>query len=176
MAPVLSAFIAALVPMAALFIIQRTFYAYGDTRTPFFFTVFQAALAIGGALLASRLFGLDDLTSGVALMQSLSSTLQLVVAWILLQRRIGSLGFVRTLVAYLRFAIAAIPAGLAGLGVYLLAGGPDGWMVASKWAAFAGCLVIGVVSVVIYAILLAVLRSPELKETTGQIRRRIKGR
>ncbi|HLS93110.1 MAG TPA: murein biosynthesis integral membrane protein MurJ [Microbacterium sp.] len=173
MGPVLTAFVAALVPMAALFIIQRTFYAYGDTRTPFFFTVFQAALAIGGALLAGQLFATDALTSGVALMQSVSSTLQLVLAWVLLQRRIGSLEFGRTLLAYLRYTAAAIPAGFAGLIVYLLAGGPDGWMAMSKWGGFAGCLVIGVVCVVIYVGILALMRSPELKAIVALARGRL---
>ncbi|MGO1255562.1 MAG: murein biosynthesis integral membrane protein MurJ [Microbacterium gubbeenense] len=173
MAPVLSAFVAALVPMAALFILQRTFYAYGDTRTPFFFTVFQAALAIGGALLAQALLDTEFLTAGVALSQSISSAIQLIVAWILLRRRIGSLGFARTGIAYLRFVVAAIPAGAAGYGIYLLAGGIDGWMTTSKLMGFVGCLAIGAAAVVIYAVALAVLRSPELKAFTGQIRRRL---
>ena len=176
MAPVLSAFVAALVPMAALFIIQRTFYAYGDTRTPFFFTVFQAALAIAGALVAQQLVGHGALTWTVALAQSMSSVLQLILAWILLRRRIGSLGFARTALAYLRFAVSAAPAGAAGYGVFLLAGGLDGWMAASKWGGFAGCLAIGAASVVVYAILLAVLRSPELKAITQLIRARLKRR
>ena len=47
-------------------------------------------------------------------------------------------------------------------------------MTTSKPTAFAGCLMIGAVSVVVYAVVLAVLRSPELKATTGQIRRRLK--
>lgn len=176
MAPVLVAFVAALVPMAALFIIQRTFYAYGDTRTPFLFTVFQAAIAIAGALAAYAFVPPEALTSGVALSQSISSALQLVVAWILLRRRIGSLGFVQTATAYLRFIAAAIPAGAAGYGVSLLAGGADGWMTTTKVTGFAGCLLIGLTTAVVYAVVLAILRSPELKATTGQVRRRIKGR
>ena len=176
MAPVLIAFVAALVPMAALFIIQRTFYAYGDTRTPFLFTVFQAIIAISGSLVAAALIGSGSLTWTVALSQSVSSVLQLIVAWVLLRRRIGSLGFAQTATAYLRFVAAAIPAGVAGYAIHLAAGGPDGWMTTSKPTAFAGCLMIGAVSVVVYAVVLAVLRSPELKATTGQIRRRLRGR
>ena len=34
---VLLAFLVCLVPLTILFIVQRTFYAYGDTRTPFWF-------------------------------------------------------------------------------------------------------------------------------------------
>ncbi|MGO1265139.1 MAG: lipid II flippase MurJ, partial [Microbacterium gubbeenense] len=142
-------------------------------RTPFFFTVFQAALAIGGALLAQALLDTEFLTAGVALSQSISSAIQLIVAWILLRRRIGSLGFARTGIAYLRFVVAAIPAGAAGYGIYLLAGGIDGWMTTSKLMGFVGCLAIGAAAVVIYAVALAVLRSPELKAFTGQIRRRL---
>src|SRR5690606_3902824 len=45
-APVLLAFLVSLLPMAVLFIVQRTFYAYGDARTPFIFTVVQASLVL----------------------------------------------------------------------------------------------------------------------------------
>src|SRR5690606_25835788 len=38
-APVLICYLVGLVPLSLLFIVQRTFYAYGDTRTPFLFTL-----------------------------------------------------------------------------------------------------------------------------------------
>ena len=38
-AQVLLCFLVSLVPLAVLFVVQRTFYAYDDTRTPFFFTL-----------------------------------------------------------------------------------------------------------------------------------------
>ncbi|WP_110587934.1 murein biosynthesis integral membrane protein MurJ [Microbacterium suaedae] len=173
MGPVLTAFIVGLIPMAVLFVIQRTFYAYGDTRTPFFFTLFQATIAVLGALAAPSLFSDESLTAGVALMQSLSSVLQLGAAWLLLQRRIGPFGFLRTLWAYVRYILAAIPAGLAGLAVYFVAGGPDGWMAASKWGGAGGCLVIGIVCLVLYVALLALFRSPELKAASALVRARI---
>lgn len=173
MGPVLGAFVVGLVPMAVLFVIQRTFYAYGDTRTPFFFTLFQATLAVLGTWAAQGMFETSSLTSGVALVQSVSSILQLVVAWILLQRRIGAFGFLRTAWAYVRYTLAAIPAGLAGTVVYFAMGGPDGWMAASKWGGAGGCIVIGLVCVVVYVALLALIRSPELKAAIGLVRARI---
>src|SRR5690606_25007726 len=56
-APVLICYLVGLVPLSLLFIVQRTFYAYGDTRTPFLFTLVQVALIIGFSLLAGALFG-----------------------------------------------------------------------------------------------------------------------
>ena len=54
-AGVLLCFLVSLVPLAVLFVIQRTFYAYNDTRTPFFFTLLQCALVVVTALAASTL-------------------------------------------------------------------------------------------------------------------------
>ncbi|MGI6878533.1 murein biosynthesis integral membrane protein MurJ [Microbacterium sp. gxy059] len=172
-APVLIAFLAGLVPMAVLFVVQRTFYAYGDTRTPFLFTLFQAVLCAAGALVAWSLVGETHLTMAVAAAQSLSSVAQLVLASFLLRRRLGRLGMARSLAALVRFAIAAIPAGLAGWAVFAWMGGPESWMLTSKFAAAGGCLVIGSVCAVVYVALLALLRAPELKSVVGMVRGRL---
>ena len=46
---VVIAFTLGLVPFSMLFVVQRTFYALGDTRTPFRFTLFQVVVFIAGA-------------------------------------------------------------------------------------------------------------------------------
>ena len=43
------AFTLGLVPFSVLFVVQRTFYALGDTRTPFRFTLFQVVVFTAGA-------------------------------------------------------------------------------------------------------------------------------
>ncbi len=90
-APVLIAFLVGLVPMAVLFIIQRTFYAYGDTRTPFFFTLAQGALVVVLTLLAVMV-PKEFLTATVASVQTLCGILELLLAIWLLRRKIGPLG------------------------------------------------------------------------------------
>ncbi len=49
---VLIAFLIGLVPFSVLFVLQRTFYALGDTRTPFFLTSCRSILFVIGALAA----------------------------------------------------------------------------------------------------------------------------
>ena len=45
------AYLIGLVGFSALFVVQRTFYSLNDTRTPFFFTLFQVILFTAGARL-----------------------------------------------------------------------------------------------------------------------------
>ncbi|WP_029150275.1 murein biosynthesis integral membrane protein MurJ [Microbacterium indicum] len=172
-APVLISFLVALVPMAVLFIVQRTFYAYGDTRTPFFFTLFQAAIAIAGSLATPLIFLHGGLTAGVALVQSISSTLQVLLAIFLLRRKLGGLRIGGGLWAIVRFTLAALPAGAAGFAIYLWAGGADGWMAQGKILAVLACALIGTVSLAIYVGVLALFRAPELKQIGSLVRSRL---
>ncbi|GAA1724344.1 murein biosynthesis integral membrane protein MurJ [Microbacterium paludicola] len=168
---VLIGFLIGLVPLAVQFVVQRTFYAYGDTRTPFLFTVFQAAIAIGLALLMPLFVPQELLAAAVAAAQSLSSLAQVVLASWLLHRRLGSLGMGTNLWALARFTFAAIPAGVAGWGIYLLAGAESGWMTSGPVQGALGVCVIGLVSLVVYVAILAVVRAPELRTATGLVRR-----
>ncbi|GAA3662604.1 murein biosynthesis integral membrane protein MurJ [Microbacterium marinilacus] len=175
---VLVGFLVGLVPLAVQFVVQRTFYAYGDTRTPFFFTVFQAAIAIGLALLVPLVVGPADLTSAVAFCQSLSSLAQVILATWLLRRRLGPLGVGGWVWALVRFTLAAIPAGAVAVAVYLLAGGAESWMLAADVDGISGRLlgalgtaVLGGIAVVVYVATLAAFRAPELRTATGLVRR-----
>lgn len=161
-APVLLAFLFGLVPMAVLFIVQRTFYAYGDTRTPFFFTLFQAALTVGGAFLARWLFADGGVAFGVAFMQAAASTLQTLLAIWLLKRKLGQLRLGRAIWALIRFTLASIPTAAAGFFVYSAMDGAEGWMADSKILAVLGCAVIGSVCALVYGGVLAAFRAPEL--------------
>lgn len=178
---VLLAYLIGLLPLTLLFIVQRTFYAYGDTRTPFWFTLFQCTLIVAGALLAWALLAADAipitaLAATIALTQSIASTIQTIVATWLLHRKLGGLQIRSWMVAIGRFAIAALPAGLAGWGTFLLLGGPTGWTTSDKLLGALGTVVIGGVVVVVYIGLLALLRAPELKVASGLLRRLLPGR
>jgi putative peptidoglycan lipid II flippase len=175
-APVLIGYLVGLLSLSVLFIVQRTFYAYGDTRTPFWFTVIQCVLIVASALIAPLLLPTTYLAAGIALGQSIAGTIQTVVAIWLLRRRLGGLPLGSTLFALGRFVLAAIPAGLAGWGVFLLLGGIDGWTTADKFFGALGTGVIGAVTVVVYVAFLALLRAPELTVATGLLRRFLPGR
>lgn len=178
---VLLCYLVSLIPLTLLFIVQRTFYAYDDTRTPFWFTIFQCVLIVATALLAGWLYQagvipITSLAAAVALGQSVASTLQTIVATWLLHRRLGGLGVRTWATAIARFAVAAVPAGLAGWGVFLLMGGVDGWTASDKIQGAVGTAIIGLVVVAVYVAILAVLRAPELKAAGGLVRRFLPGR
>lgn len=180
-AVVLLCYLVSLIPLTILFIVQRTFYAYDDTRTPFWFTIFQCALivvtALGAvALLSAEVIDLTQLAAAVALGQSIASTLQTIVATWLLHRKIGGIGILSWLRALALFAVAAIPAGLAGWGTFLLIGGTTGWATSGVIPGTLATAVVGLVVVLVYVAILAVFRAPELKTAGGLVRRFLPGR
>jgi putative peptidoglycan lipid II flippase len=171
---VLLCFLVSLVPLAVLFVIQRTFYAYNDTRTPFYFTLVQCALVVIASL-AAALLPLEYLAAGIALGQSFASIVQVVLATWLLHRRLGGLRVGSWMLSLGRFFLAAVPAAGAGWLTFLLLGGVDGWTVSDKLLGAVGAAVIGLVSVAVYVGFLALLRAPELGPAIEHARRMLPG-
>ncbi|MFT4157413.1 MAG: murein biosynthesis integral membrane protein MurJ [Microbacterium sp.] len=177
-APVLICYLVGLVPLAVLFIVQRAFYAYGDTRTPFSFTLVQVALIIAFSLIAAAIASRDQLAAAIALGQSVAGIVQTIIAMWILRNRLGGLDLPKTMFALARFASAAVPAGLAGCGVYQLLGAGGGWAagqtgtnVLDRFLGAVGTGVIGLASVIVYVIVLVLLRAPELSAATRMLRR-----
>ncbi|GAB2848325.1 murein biosynthesis integral membrane protein MurJ [Microbacterium insulae] len=180
-AGLLLCFLVGLIPLAVLFVIQRTFYAYHDTRTPFVFTLVQCGLVVLTALLASWAVGADllpvsSLAAGVALGQSLAGIIQLIVAAWLLRRRLGDLRTTAWMLALGRFVLAALPAGGAGWLTFELLGGAEGWTTATPLLGALGAAIIGLVVLVVYGAFLALLRAPELSTAMNIARRFLPGR
>jgi putative peptidoglycan lipid II flippase len=170
-APVLIAYLCSLLPMAVLFIVQRTFYAYGDARTPFLFTVIQAIIIVMLTLLVSYTVPVEHLTAAVALAQSLAGIVQVTVATVLLRRKLGPLDLGPTWRALCRFALMAIPAGAAGVWLFFLLGGTSGWMMQDKfWGALGACVIAAACGLV-YLLLLTLFRAPELRIARDALRR-----
>ncbi len=167
---VLVALLVGLIPLGVLFTVQRTFYAYNDTRTPFLFTLVQAAIAAALAFMALSLPP-EIRTAGVALGQSVSTIVQVVIATLLLRRLVGALRVRVWLVALARFIAAAIPATAAGWLTFQLLGGVDGWTVSSQLLGAIGTVIIGSVSAIVYVGFLALLRTPELTAVGAALRR-----
>lgn len=171
-APLLLAYLASLLPLAVLYIVQRTFYAYGDARTPFIYTLVQAALLLVLTLVVAATTPLEHRAAAVALAQSFASTVQTVIAAVLLRRKFGSFGLGPTWLALIRFVLMGIPAAAAGWGVYLLSGGAAGWMLQDKVFGILGAALIAAVTGGVYVLLLALFRAPELRTAIGMLRRR----
>lgn len=109
LASVVSLYAIGLLPFGIVFVLQRVFYALGDTRTPFLVQLAQAAVFSGIALWVGT-GEPANIASGLAIAMSVSTWVQAVVMGVLLHRRLGKL-FDRTEVASLgTFLVAVIPA------------------------------------------------------------------
>lgn len=171
---VIIATVVGLLSLTLLFIVQRTFYALGDTRTPFFFTLAQGIL-FSALMLLCTLLPSPYIAIGIALSQGIATTAQLALAWYLLRRRIGPFGGRRIAVSLLRYAAAAIPTGLAGWLLLLALGGatPGGFGVSGKAPAIVTMAAVGSLMVIVYFGMLIVLRVPELRGALAPLRNRL---
>ncbi|NLP84846.1 murein biosynthesis integral membrane protein MurJ [Microbacterium sp. CFH 90308] len=179
-AGVLLCYLISLVPLAVLFVVQRTFYVYDDTRTPFFFTLLQCALVVATAwgaewALDAGILPPGQLAAAVALGQSFATVVQVIVATWLLRRLRGDIGVGSWMLALGRFAIAGVPAAGAGWLTFLLLGGSEGWTTSGPLLGAVGAAIIGLVALAVYAGFLALLRTPELSVAMQLVRRMLPG-
>ncbi|WP_349903761.1 murein biosynthesis integral membrane protein MurJ [Parafrigoribacterium humi] len=167
MGNVLLAFLPGLVLFSMLFVLQRVFFALGDTRTPFFMQCVQSGIFIVGALLCSLLPS-DWIAVGIAAVTSIAGSAQTVVAIILVRRRIGGMDGRLVLRRHVQYLVFALAAGAIGFLVLVLLGGlsADGFAQSDRAAAILSIVVIGGVIGAVYLGLLAVFRNPELTSVT----------
>jgi len=175
MAPVLIAFLAGLVPFSILYVLRRTFYAVGDTRTPFFITVFQAILFVAGAQYVMTLPA-NQIALGIAVLTSLAGTAQTIAAIVMLRRKLGTLHGSIVVRRHVQFVAAALPAALLGLGIVAVFGGfaADGFAVSTPTGAAITMVVAGTVMAVVYGAVLTVMRNPEIAAFLAPILRRLR--
>ncbi|PJJ65309.1 murein biosynthesis integral membrane protein MurJ [Compostimonas suwonensis] len=169
------AFVFGLVGFSVLFVVQRTFYALGDTRTPFFFTLFQAILLSAGVV-ACLLLPVEVRALGIAVVTTVAGTAQLILAAVLLRRRIGGLGGRSFAPSMAKYIIAAFPALLVGLLVLWALGGTSdgGFGVSSKFGAILCMIVVGIAMALVYFVGLVMLRSPDLADAVAPVVRRLR--
>lgn len=175
MAPVLIAFLVGLVPFSMLHVLRRTFYALEDTRTPFFVTVFQSALFVGGALLVS-LLPVSYIALGIALVTTMAGVAQTLLAAVLIRRRLGGFGGRILVSRHLVFFGAAIVAGAVGAGVLWLLGGysDGGWALSSPVFAALSMAATGAVMAALYFAVLLLVRNPEAVAFVSPVTRRLR--
>jgi putative peptidoglycan lipid II flippase len=173
MAAVLIAYLVGLLPFSIVFVLQRTFYSLEDTRTPFLFQTFQSILLVAGMLFAGTL-GAPVIAFGIAVATTLADIALVIVAAVLLSRRIHGLGAGMVVRSYLRFAIAVLPAAAVGVGLdYLLGAFDGGFAVSGRFAALLSVAIIGAAMGLVYAGMLALLRVREFTNLVEPIRRRL---
>ena len=175
MAPVLIFYLLGLVQFSTLFVLQRTFYALEDTRTPFFFTLLQSSLFVIGALAVST-WPTQQIGVGIALVTSIAGTVQMLVAAVILNKRLGGIDARRVLRSYGVYLLAAVPAAAAGVALLFALGGTSegGFAVATKLTAVVSMAIIGGVMGIIYLGVLAISKNPELRSVIGPVLARLR--
>jgi putative peptidoglycan lipid II flippase len=172
---VLLAFLLGLVPFSMVFVMQRAYYALGDTRTPFLFQLVQSLLFVTGALIVAVVAPDPVVAAGIALVTSLAGTAQAVVAAVLLRRRLGGVGGGRLVRRFGAYLLATAPAAAAGIGILWLLGGlpgdGGGFAVSGRVQGVASVILIGAVSFAVYLGVLAVARVPEVRDVGALVRR-----
>ena len=174
---VLIAMMFGLVPFSFVFMMQRAFYALEDTRTPFVFTVAQIAIFIAGSVTVSFTVPAQWLVAAMALVNSVSITVQALIAYFVLRRRIGAFEGLNLLSGGFSMLLSAALAGGVGILVLNLAGGltPDSFALKTVIGAVVSSAVVGLVMVTVYAAVMKFLKVPEadiaLKAIRGIIRR-----
>ncbi|MFE7660612.1 murein biosynthesis integral membrane protein MurJ [Streptomyces celluloflavus] len=168
---VLMAFGLGLIPYSVQYVVLRGFYAYEDTRTPFYNTVIVAVVNAAASALSYFVLPARWAVAGMAASYGLSFAVGLGVAWRRLRKRLGGdLDGSRVLRTYLRLIAAAAPATLAGGGVANAITQALGSGVLGSLAALAGggCVLLG-----IFLVLARLLRVAELNAMVAMVRGRL---
>lgn len=100
----LAFFVLSLFAQALILLLARAFYAIHDTWTPFFASVLAVLINLFGALYLKDTMGI----LGLAFSFSISMVVQLAVMWLLLRRKLGSLGEAKMLSSLYKISIAAL--------------------------------------------------------------------
>ena len=175
MGNVILAFLPGLILFSTLFVLQRVFFALGDTRTPFFMQCVQSSLFVVGALFCENLPS-EWIGVGVAAVTSIAGGAQAVLAVALVRRRLGGVDGRHVILRHLQYLALSLLAGVIGLSLVAALGGydPEGFAQSGKLPAIISVAVSGGVMAVIYLGLLAILRNPELLAVTRTLSARLR--
>ncbi|AXG78875.1 murein biosynthesis integral membrane protein MurJ [Streptomyces paludis] len=115
---ILMAFALGLIPYSVQYVVLRGFYAYEDTRTPFYNTVIVALVNAAASALCYVVLPSRWAVVGMAASYGLAYAVGVGVAWRRLKNRLdGDLDGGRVLRTYARLCLAAVPGALAAGGV-----------------------------------------------------------
>ncbi|MFC7928586.1 murein biosynthesis integral membrane protein MurJ [Streptomyces cinereoruber] len=124
---ILMAFGLGLIPYSVQYVVLRGFYAYEDTRTPFYNTVIVAAVNAAASALCYVVLPAQWAVVGMAASYGLAYAVGVGVAWRRLRNRLGGdLDGTHVLRTYARLCMASVPAaivaGAVGFGLLKLLG------------------------------------------------------
>jgi putative peptidoglycan lipid II flippase len=131
-------------------------------------------LLVSGILVSATLPS-SSIAFGIAVSTTVADFALVIVAALLLRRRMHGLGTGPVARSYLVFLLALLPAAAAGVGLDFAFGSfSAGFALSGILQAIVSIAAIGAVMAVIYFGVLALLRSPELSELTAPLVRRLR--
>ncbi|MEV4679677.1 murein biosynthesis integral membrane protein MurJ [Streptomyces kurssanovii] len=168
---ILMAFGLGLIPYSVQYVVLRGFYAYEDTRTPFYNTVIVAVVNAGASALCYVLLPAQWAVVGMAASYGLAYAVGVGVAWRRLKNRLGGdLDGAHIMRTYARLSMASVPAAVVGGAVAYgiltgLGSGAGGSVVA---------LVVGGVALLgVFFVAAKRMRIEELNAMVGMVRGRL---
>ncbi len=171
---VLVAMMIGLVPFSINFMLQRVFYALEDTKSPFVFTTIQILVFIVGAYVAAALVPAVTLVAAISLVMSASFTVQAIIAWLMLRKRIGQLSDGKLFSDSAKIVVASILSGAAGATVLWALGGVSESSFAMQGVvnALVSSALVGLVAGITYLAALLAIGNKEVRSALTGIRHR----
>ncbi|MEU3074676.1 murein biosynthesis integral membrane protein MurJ [Streptomyces laurentii] len=168
---ILMAFGLGLIPYSVQYVVLRGFYAYEDTRTPFYNTVIVAAVNAAVSAVCYVVLPAQWAVVGMAAAYGLAYAVGVGVAWRRLRNRLGGdLDGAHVLRTYARLCLAALPAalvgGAVGFGLLKLLG--EGAL-----GSLASLVVGGAVLLAVFFLAAKRMRIAELNSMVGMVRGRL---
>ncbi|MFJ9739424.1 murein biosynthesis integral membrane protein MurJ [Streptomyces sp. NPDC101166] len=167
----LMAFGLGLIPYSVQYVVLRAFYAYEDTRTPFYNTVIVAAVNACASAVCYFVLPARWAVAGMAAAYGLAYAIGVGVAWNRLRKRLGGdLDGSHVLRTYARLCIASVPAALlSGAACYGIIQTLGKGVLGSLASLLAG----GAVLLVVFFVAARRMRIEELNSLVGMVRGRL---
>ncbi|GGS25226.1 lipid II flippase MurJ [Streptomyces parvus] len=168
---ILMAFALGLIPYSVQYVVLRGFYAYEDTRTPFYNTVIVAAVNAAASALCYVVLPARWAVVGMAFSYGLAYAVGVGVAWRRLRNRLGGdLDGAHIVRTYARLCMAAVPAalvgGAVGFGILELVG-------TGAFGSLAALICGGVLLLGIFFVAAKKMRIEEVNGLVGMVRGRL---
>lgn len=167
---------------SAYLIIQRTFYAFEDGKSPFIFMLFAMGIQAVGVIIGAKLLPPTEWTTMIGTVGAISYILPIPILYVMLRKRFeNNIDGLRIAISYIKSIGAAATAMFIGVtardSIYQLVGAKigavDGHM---NWIQAVSCAaLLAIVTFIVYVGMLRLLRSEEFDEAIALIYSRIPG-
>ena len=167
---------------SAYLIIQRTFYAFEDGKSPFIFMLFAMGIQAIGVIIGAKLLPPTEWTTMIGTVGAISYILPIPILYVMLRKRFeNNIDGLRIAISYIKSISAAATAMFIGVtardSIYQLVGAQigavDGHM---NWIQAVSCAaLLAIVTFIVYVGMLRLLRSEEFDEAIALIYSRIPG-